>query len=189
MEFKKRFGRDLQGKNLNDALADFQGDLETYLTKMINQSHAPLMIPRTTIELSHIQYNFAAVDRAAVLASMYLQNTATTTSATYVTAATYTGRGVLQKVVVGEFNSALTNAFSGSLRITIDGNILNESVPISRQTSMRVALGNFAVLSATSVDVSDDSIGFAFNSSCLIEIAASGSNTLTVGWKVALKNA
>jgi hypothetical protein len=67
VEFRRRFSEILEGKELNEALDDFQRELEEYLTRMINDKHASLMIPRVTVDVAHAEFGMAAASAAGNL--------------------------------------------------------------------------------------------------------------------------
>jgi hypothetical protein len=193
MEFPRRFDRTLLNQDMGefiDAVAAWQRDVEEQINIAINAKHAPIAVPITTIDIAHTQYNFAAADRVTILAGLAFGDSNTTTSASLVTAVSYTGRGVLHALTIGEFTAGGIAAATGGVKITIDGNVVCNSVAlIGRQSSLRVVLGSMVIGNSTpnAVSVVSDPVGLPFNSSCLVEFLSDGTRTMTVGWKIAKK--
>lgn len=187
MEFLKRWAN-LEGKDLNDALSAFQSDIEEHLTRMINEKHAPIMIPRVTIDAAHSERNIAAASAGAIWTAFMLQNTATSTSASAATAVEYLGRGVLTKFAIAEVTSGGINPRTFGAKITIDGNVLYDvSNAVTRESSIRVIIGNLVDVSGTNLGWIDAHPGLPFNSQCKLEFTSDGTRTLTAGWKIAKK--
>jgi hypothetical protein len=126
--------------------------------------------------------------RLAIWTAFSLANTASTTSSTYTTAVEYLGRGVLTKFGIAEVTSgALVNRALGA-RLTIDGNILYaDTSAVSRESSLRVIVGNLINVSGTNLGWTDAVPGLPFNSQCKLEIRSDGTRTTTSAWKIAKK--
>lgn len=161
----------------------FQRDLEALLDTMLNEKHAPLMVPRTTIDPAHT----AVAATSTGWTNIAWGTQGTTMSGSFETIASHTGRGVLRKLAVAEITSGGAAANSVPVKVTIDGNVvLNLNPAIATQSQMRVLVGNLYYVSATNFAILDDPIGLPFNSSILIEAATAG-GTATVGWALSKK--
>lgn len=163
-------------------------DRDLEIRKAVNEKHAPVLIPQVTIDAAHAQKNLAAATVGAVWTAISWQNTANTTSASYQTAVDYIGRGVLTKCAIAEITAGANNNRSFSVKITIDGNVVYEGAPaLTRESAIRVVVGNIVEVSASLAGITDDCPGLPFNASCKIEYASDGTRTLHVGWKIAKK--
>jgi hypothetical protein len=163
-------------------------DLEA--RKAVNEKHAPILIPRVTIDPAYAITNVAAASAAAIFSGFAFQNTFTTTNNGFVTAVSYTGRGILTKALVGEFTSAGTTAGrNGGIQITIDGNVVYTAAnATTRQSSFRTIVGNQLEIAAANYALFGAYPGLPFNSSCLIEISGNASgDTISAGWHIAKK--
>lgn len=189
MEFQRRFNPGMSLEEVIASLASFQTDAEQEFTLMINDKHAPIMIPRVTIDSAHNVLQLTAANSVAILAQLVLTNTAASTSATIQTAVSYTGRGILTKCIIGEFSGVGTVAYNAELKITIDGNVVYDVAnAITRQQQIRVVVGNLIDIQADAqLAVTDGYPGLPFNNSCLIEYKSDGTRNTTVGWKIAKK--
>lgn len=157
---------------------------------LLAANHAPFAIPRVTIDAKQAQFNFATADRTTILAALAFGTSATTASATFTTAVSYAGRGVLTMAMLGEFNAGIM-ANNGGLRLTIDGNVVYSSgAHITRQSSLRVLVGSLVVPNSapTALAIVADDDGVPFNSSCLIEFSSNGTRLVTAAWKIAKKS-
>lgn len=181
MEFRKRFSESLAGRSLAEALDDFQRDIEREFNMAINEKHAPIMVPRVTIDAAHAQVNSTT---AYTGTNFNAAQTATTTSASFATAINYVGRGVLTKFLIAEVTSGGAISRQFGAKITIDGNVVySDSNALTRETATRVIVGN---LNGT-VSILDEFPGLPFNQSCKLEFASDGTRTLTAAWKIAKK--
>jgi hypothetical protein len=173
----------------NAYVANVFQQLQLSLQGMITRKHAPILIPATTIDASHAKLNITAASAGTIFNQLALESTAASSSSTTQTAVSYTGRGVLNKVVVIEKTSGGTSAYNAAVKITIDDTaVYNQSAALNRQSQMRVILGNQLVTGTDLISVTKDPIGLPFNKSCKIEYSSSdGSTTTTVGWNIAKK--
>lgn len=161
----------------------FQRDVERALNDMLNEKHAPVLIPRVTIDAASTAFTIVA----AGFDNLKLPNSGNTSSASLTTLLTYTGRGVLQKLVIVEKTSGGAAANAIALKITVDGNVvLNDASFIPTQMQLRAAVGSLVMRSTSDVEVHDDSIGLPFNSSILIEYSTAA-GTIHGGWKLSKK--
>lgn len=188
MEFRRRFSELLEGRGLHEALDALQKDIEEQFTLAINGKHAPIMVPRVTIDAAHSQQNFAAASASAIAAAFSLQNTATSTSASVATAVEYLGRGVLTKFAIMEVTAGATNSRTFGAKLTIDGNVVYDvSNALTRESAIRVIVGNLVNVSGTNLGFLDEAPGLPFNSQCKLEFTSDGTRTLTAAWKIAKK--
>lgn len=160
-------------------------ELELTLAGMLNEDHAPFMIPRVTIDPAS---NIAAANGAGY-SGLQLPNTVTTASTSLATILSYTGRGVVQKLVVAEKDNGGAVANNMRLKITVDGIVLLDTAAfITNDSQIRAAVGSLNWVSASQMSLDDDSLGLPFNKTLLIQAStASGAHTCTVGYKVAKK--
>lgn len=145
--------------------------------------------PLVTIDPAHAKTVLNAADAATIKTQMAFQNSATSLSASIQTAVNYSGSGILTKCLIGEFAALGTAAFNARLQITIDGVVVyNDTAAISRESSMRVVVGNQIVSTNTTPttlqQMIDSSIGLPFNQSCKIEYLSDGTRTVTVAWHI-----
>lgn len=161
------------------------------IARMLNEKHAPILIPRVTIDPAHASKNLTAASAVAIWAALTWDSgsTATTTSSSFATAVNYVGRGILTLAVVAEVTSGATNVRNGGMRITIDGNeVYSATNSIARNSAWRVVVGRQIDVSGTNIAIIPTYPGLPFNSSCLIEIIGNASgDTITAGWHIAKK--
>ena len=164
------------------------------IAKMLNEKHAPILIPKVAVDAAHGKFNLVAASAGGIWTNLNWGNSTTTTAGTLQTAVNYLGRGVLTKCVIAEVTSAGTGAIVNAdtgLVITIDGTKVYDNDGtgvISRQSSMRVVVGNFFfTLSTDSPCVLDEVPGLPFNASCKIEYRSNAVGTISIGWKIAKK--
>ena len=160
-------------------------DLQLQFDRMLSEKHAPLLIPRITIDPASTEF----VIVAAGFNNLNLPNTTSTTSTSAVQAFSYTGRGVLQKLVMAEIASGGAAAQASSLDITVDGNVVfSSAVATTTQSSMKVIVGDLLLKESTSlIHVADDSIGLPYNKSIVVNYRTNVAGTIHLGWKVAKK--
>lgn len=177
----------LQG--LNARIAEYGIEVQKAVLDMIDRKHAPILIPVVAIDASHAKQNITAASAGTIFTNLALQNTAASTSSSLQTAVSYTGRGVLTKLVAIEKTSGGTTAYNAAVKVTIDGNVVyNDSAALARQSQMRVILGNQLITGTDLISVTHSSIGLPFNQSCKIEYSSSdGTTTTTVGWNISKK--
>lgn len=179
VEFRRRWGEEWS----SDEAYGFQRDVEEALDKVLNEKHAPIMIPRTTIDPAHT----AVAATSTAWTNLAWGSQGTTNSATFATILSYTGRGVLRKLVIAEITSGGAAANSVPVKLTVDGNvILNLNPGIATQSQLRVLVGSMHYTSISNIAVHDDAIGIPFNSSILIELATAA-GTATAGWAISKK--
>jgi hypothetical protein len=168
--------------------AGFGRDIEQEIRRVINEKHAPILIPQVTIDAAHAQKNLAAADAGANWAALSWQNSASTTSNAYQTALNHTGRGILTKLAIAEVTSGTNNNRTFGVKLTIDGNVLYDVAnALTRESAIRVIVGNLIDVSGTNFALVDGSIGLPYNQNCKIEYISDGTRTLSIGWKVAKK--
>lgn len=166
-------------------MEQFVRELQQKLDMAINEKHAPILIPRTTIDAAHTQINSATAN--TTWTNQNWVNTASSLSASVQTALTYTGRGVLRLCAVTEKASGGTAAFNAELKITIDGNVVyDDAACLNREQSYRVVLGQYIDTTGGGMFL-DDPIGLPFNATCKIEYKSDGTRTVTVGYRVSKK--
>jgi hypothetical protein len=178
MELQQRWGKEWD----QDAAAAFQRDMEDYLTRMINEKHAPLMIPRVMVDPSTTAFTIVA----GGYDNQQHYNSFSTTSTSLTDVVNYTGRGVLQRLVVAEKTSGGAAANNVVIDIVADGTTVLSQTTLTTQMTMRVIVGGVAYVSTSVVHVLDDSIGIPFNSSLRIRISTAA-GTVHVGYKIAKK--
>lgn len=173
----------------DSALKKWADDLQISLAKMIDEKHAPLMLPRVTIDSAHAQVNVTPASAGAVWNAFNLSTSAVSNANTLQTAVSYTGRGVLKLCLVTEKDSGAAAAFNAELKITIDGTVVyDDAAAIAAGSQMRVVVGNLLTIAAgTLYALTDDSIGLPFNKTCLVQYKSDGVHNTTVGWKIAKK--
>lgn len=172
--------------------ANFGKDLEGKFRKMLNEKHASVLIPQTTIDAAHATKNLTAASAGAIWTAFSIPATsqASTTSTSTQVAIDYSGRGILVKAAIAEITSGATTARNTALfKITIDGNVVyNNTSSLSRQSQILVVVGNLVDVSGTNLGFLDEN-GYPFNSQCKIEYTTSavGGDTTTVAWKIIKK--
>lgn len=173
----------------DSALSKWTDDLQVSLAQMISEKHAPVMVPRVTIDPAHAQTNVTAASATAIWNAFNLASSASTTLNTLQTAVSYTGRGVLKLCLITEKDSGAAAAFNAELKITIDGTtVYDDTAAIAAGSQMRVVVGNLLTITAgTLYALTDDSIGLPFNKTCVIQYKSDNVHTVTVGWKIAKK--
>lgn len=190
MEFQKRFDKQTikpgDWEKLLDALAARDKDIEKEFNLSINQKHAPILVPRVTIDPAHKQKGLAPGSAVANWTALNWQNELSTTANTFQTAVNYVGRGILTRAVFAEITSAgsAIRVFGG--RITIDGNVVysDATACVVRESAWRVVVGTYSETGGTNHAILDAAIGLPFNNSCLIELVSDGTRTFTVGWHI-----
>ena len=172
-------------QNYDGAFSEYTRDLEIKLARMINEKHAPLMVPRVAQDPAAT----AVAINSTGWAALALPNITSEVAGTLTTVLNYVGRGVLQKLVIAEIDSGGAGAFTCQLIVTIDGNmVISSSALLSTQSTARTIVGSQVAESASLVHVHDDSIGLPFNESCKIEFRRiTAANTGRIGWKLAKK--
>jgi hypothetical protein len=176
----------MSGDRLLEALAALQLDVEREFNMSINAKHAPLLIPRVAIDPGSSEFSIVTT----AFANLNLPNTATTSSTTQQLALDYTGRGVLQFVVVAECTSGGAGAFETTVALSIDGVVIYGSVNFTTtQNRMRVLVGRANKESTALIYGLDDPIGIPFNSSCQIAFCTTTGSvgTTSIGWRIAKK--
>lgn len=166
----------------------FGKDLETRFRKMLTEEHAAILVPQTTIDAAHAQKNLTAASAGAIFTAFSLEKTGSTTANTNQTIVDYQGRGVLTKFGIAEVTAGLTNPRTFGAKITIDGNVIYDvSNALTRESSIRVIVGNLFDVSGTNIGWTDGVPGIPFNSQCKLEYVSDGTRTLSYGYKISKK--
>ena len=177
----------------NAALSAWLTELLRSLDREMSRIGPSGVVPRTTLDAGSAIVSGTATQIGQSLTHMYLPSSATSTSATPVTALSYTGRGVLQRVIgISQIVGTGSTAAGMTISITIDGVLVSTTV-LSANNQLVAALGYIRLqmpnTGASSIyGGDDDPNGLPFNESCLIEYSsATAGQGVTVGWRVLKK--
>lgn len=177
---------------LQPSVSGWAQNLTQTLSGMIDEKHAPILIPSVTIDVgSQDIVTGSAANAWNAFDNQKLPNTAATTSNTYQTALNYTGRGVVTLVaIVAQVAAQGSTAAGASVQITIDGNVVYSAAANAAVNNIRMIVGSIVLIDSANsyYEMRDDPIGLPFNKTCKIEYK-SGTNGqgVTIGWKVAKK--
>lgn len=173
-------------ENASPEISDLYARLNAYFVQLaayqenviLNQGLSPFRVPDTTIDVGSGPFAFSSGSNAynAFLFSL-LPHMATTTSSTYSTFFTYTGRGVVLCAVGVAQDATHTSTAAGmSMRITIDGNILFDGQICTAVNQYGALVGQINLLDPTSTNpyvlTLDAGLGLTFQKTCLIEYKA-----------------
>lgn len=175
---------------LQKYLAAYELEKAQYYEKVLMDNKvSPFRVPDTTIDLGSVPYTFASAASAfACFFRSTLPNQTTTTSSTFQTALNYTGKGILQTVLlVAQVNPSTSTAAGASAQITIDGNVVYTGAALVSVNTGIALVGRLQLQDPVNdyVLTLDDPVGLTFNKTCKIEFK-SGTNGqgVSLGWKV-----
>lgn len=163
---------------------------EFYEKTLMDNTVSPFRVPDTTIDLGSAAYTFASGASAfACVSRAILPNQQSNGIGTgFTTAVNYTGKGILQCVLlVAQVSGGASTAAGASAQITIDGNVVYTGAALALVNTGIALVGRLQLQDPVNdyVLTFDDPNGLTFNKSCKIE-SKSGTNgqAISIGWKI-----